>query len=314
MDKKILIAVDGSSASQRAVDYVGLMEGAMIRGLRVTLFFVMNPVPPFMRREGASDPEMYRRTRQLEKKNLAQAQEVLEEAKARLVEHGMDEGRVETKALPRASDPARDILFEAEQGMYDALVMGRRGLSKAQELFVGSVTNKVVQHAERLPLWIVGGRVSSLKVLCAVDGSEGALKAVDHLGFMLGHNPETEISLFHVGASLANYCPLDFEVSEEELAKKIEGDIMTGEAECMDDFMVRAVKVLEDGGLGRDQIKTVNREGGLSVPAAIVDEAAKGGYGTIVLGRRGESRSFFLGHVSDKVLGKAADAAVWIVG
>jgi nucleotide-binding universal stress UspA family protein len=267
-----------------------------------------------MRREGVSDPEMYRRTQRLEKKNLAQAQEVLEEAKARLVEHGMGEDRVETKALPRASDPARDILFEAEQGMYDALVMGRRGLSKAQEFFVGSVTNKVVQHAERLPLWIVGGRVTSLKVLCAVDGSEGALKAVDHLGFMLGHNPETEISLFHVGASLANYCPLDFEVSEEELAKEIEGDIMTGEAECMDDFMVRAVKVLEDGGLGRDQIKTVNREGGLSVPAAIVDEAAKGGYGTIVLGRRGESRSFFLGHVSDKVLGKAADAAVWIVG
>jgi len=204
--------------------------------------------------------------------------------------------------------------FEAEHGMYDALVMGRRGLSKAQEMFVGSVTNKIVQHAERLPLWIVGGRVASLKVLCAVDGSEGSLKAVDHMAFMLGHNPECQVTLFHVGASLANYCPLSFEVEEEELAKKIEGDLMTSEAECMEDFYVRAIKVLMEGGLSRDQIDTKSRERGVSVPGAIMDEVKAGDYGTVVLGRRGENRSFFLGHVSDKVLGKGGGAAVWIVG
>ena len=314
MNKKILIAVDGSTASNRAVDYVGLMEGAMVKDLKVVLFNAMTPVPPFMRREGQSDTETYRRVAQLERRNRKAAQEVLDAARQRLLDHGLMEEHIELKAMPRASDTARDILFEAEHGIYDALVMGRRGLSKAQELFLGSVTNKVVQHAERLPIWVVGGKVNSLKVLCAVDGSEGALKSVDHMAFMLGQNSECKVTLFHVGASLANYCPLNFEVDEAELHKEIEGDIMTTDAECMDDFYTRAIKVLMEGGLNRDQIEIKSKEGGISVPVAISDEVKSGDYGTVVLGRRGQNRSFFLGHVSDKVLHRCEHAAVWIVG
>jgi len=314
MDKKILIAVDGSHASNHAVDYVGLMEGSVIKQLTVTLFYVMNPIPPYLRREGQKDTAAYNRLVKLQKANQEEAARVMEEARGRLARHGMQEEHIQVKTVPRTADAARDILFEAEQGLYDAVVLGRRGLSKAQELILGSVTNKVVQHAERLPLWIVGGRVHSLKVLCPVDGSEGALKAVDHMAFMLGHNPECEVTLFHVGASLANYCPLNFDVDEAELHQEIEGDIMTSDAECMDDFYARAIKVLMEGGLSREQIETKSKEGGVSVPAAIIDEVKAGDYGTVVLGRRGQNRSFFLGHVSDKVLNKSEQTAVWIVG
>ena len=312
MEKKLLITVDGSSASDHAVDYVGLMEGAMIRELRVTLLYVMNPIPPIMRRDAQRNPDTFKRVRALEKKNRQDAAHILDRAKERLVRHGMDSEAIETKALPRASDAARDILFEAEHGMYDAVVLGRRGVSKAQELFVGSVTNKVVQHAERLPVWVVGGQVTSLKVLCAVDGSEGALKAVDHLSFMLGENPETRITLFHVGATLGNYCTLDF--GKDELPEGIEEDIMHADSECMDDFYARAISILMDAGFDPGQVEAKTREGGLSVSGAIIDEAKKGDYGTIVVGRRGENRSFFLGHVSDKVVTKGSGKAVWIVG
>jgi nucleotide-binding universal stress UspA family protein len=184
-------------------------------------------------------------------------------------------------------------------------------VSKAQELFVGSVTNQVVQHANRTPIWIVGSRVSSLKVLCAVDGSEGSLKAVDHLAFMLGDNPECRITLFHAGASLAGYCPLDF---GEELKKEIEGELMKSEDRCMDDFYSRAVKVLNEAGLSRDQIETKTKKGGLSVSKAILNEMRRGDYGTVVLGRRGENEASFLGHTSDKIMRGASEAAVWIVG
>ncbi len=311
MEKKVLIAVDGSAAAERAVDYVGMMEGAMVRDLTVTLFFVMNPIPQYLRKEARSDPNAYKRLKAMQKTNTQQADAVLEKAKERLLRHGMAEEKIELKALPRTSDAARDVLFQAEQGLYDALVLGRRGLSKAQELFVGSVTNKIVQHAERVPVWIIGGRISSLKVLCAVDGSEGALRAVDHMAFMLGGNPECKVTLFHVGASLANYCTLDF---DQNLETEIEGDIMRGDSECMEDFYVRAVKVLRDAGLSSDQIETKTRENVRSVNAAIVDEVKKGDYGTVVLGRRGENRSFFLGHVSDKVVTRCSEAAVWVVG
>ncbi|BEQ13310.1 universal stress protein [Desulfoferula mesophila] len=312
MEKKILVAVDGSPAALKAVDYVGLMEGALIRDLRVTLLFIMSPIPPYLRREGQRNPESFKRLRELESRNRKQAAQVLDKCAERLVRHGLDPEAVEKKPLPRSSDAARDILFEAEQGLYDALVMGRRGISKTQELFVGSVTNKIVQHAERLPLWVVGGQVTSHKVLCPVDGSEGSLKAVDHLAFMLGENPECKVTLLHVGASLGNYCTLDF--VETELAEDIEEDIMHSDAQCMDDFYARALKVLDQAGLSPDQVETKTIEGGLSVPGAILDEVKKGDYGTVVLGRRGESRSFFLGHVSDKVMSKAKDVAVWMVG
>lgn len=311
MQKKILIAVDGSSATDHAVDYVGMMQGALIKELNVTLLFIMKPVPPFMRRAGQSDPAIYKQLKSLEKSNWDEAQKVLGMAKERLIKHGMAEEVIDTKPMPRAVGAAKDILFEAEHGLYDAVVLGRRGLSKAQELFLGSVTNKVVQHASRLPIWVVGGRVTSRKVLCAVDGSEGSLKAVDHMAFLLGGNPDCQVTLFHVGATLANYCTLDF---SEDIKEKIEGELMSSDAECMDDFFSRAVKVLTDAGLEMEQVQTKSVRAKLGVASAIVSQMKKNDYGTVVLGRRGENRSFFLGHVSDNVLTKSEDHAVWIVG
>lgn len=311
MEKKLLIAIDGSPAAERAVDYVGLMEGAMIRDLKLTLFYVMNPVPPYLQREAQRDPAAFRRLGALQAKNREQATQVLDHARQRLLRHGLKEEQVELKAHPRASDTAHDILFEAEQGLYDAVVLGRRGLSKAQELFLGSITNQVVQHAQRVPVWVVGGRVASLKVLCAVDGSEGSLKAVDHLAYMLGQNPELEVTLLHVGAVLASYCPVEF---GQDLAQEIEGDLMHSDQECMDDFMTRAMKLLTEGGLEPTQIQVALVEGALGVPRAILKAVREGDFGTVVLGRRGENRSFFLGHVSDKVLAGAESSAVWVVG
>jgi nucleotide-binding universal stress UspA family protein len=257
MEKKLLIAVDGSHAAELAVDYVGLMEGAMIKELRVTLFHVMGAIPPDLARRAESEPQAYRQLAELPQRNLGQAQAALEAGKRILTRHGLGEDQVQLKAHPRIADAARDILFEAERGLYDAVVLGRRGLSKTQELFLGSVTNQVVQHADRLPVWVVGGRVTSLKVLLAVDGSEGALRAVDHLAFMLGGNPECKVTLLHVGAALANFCPVDFSRREDPSAPAAPApatpEPAVDEDLCMDDFYARALMVLKEGGLEEDQ-------------------------------------------------------------
>jgi nucleotide-binding universal stress UspA family protein len=317
MEKKLLIAVDGSHAAELAVDYVGLMEGAMIRELRVTLFHVMSPLSPDLARRAEADPLAFRQVAELRERNLGQAHQALESAQRILLRHGLGEDQVELKAHPRVADTARDILFEAEQGLYDAVVLGRRGLSKTQELFLGSVTNQVVQHADRLPVWVVGGRIASLKVLCAVDGSEGSLKAVDHLAFMLGGNPECRVTLLHVGAALATFCPVDFSRRAGEPAPQAPEDAQVNEGDedvCMDGFYARALAVLKEGGLEEDQVEVWQRPGRLGVAGAIMDEIRAGDFGTVVLGRRGQNRSFFLGHVSDRVLGKGGEVAVWVVG
>lgn len=311
MEKKLLIAVDGSLSTERAVDYVGLMEGDRIAQLKVTLFTVMPKVPDFLRHEAQADPHAFRRLRNLEDHNHQQAQTVLLKARQRLLNHGLGQDQVEVKAHPGMAGAAHDILFQGEQGLYDAVVLGRRGLSKTQELFVGSVTARVVEHAHRLPVWVVGGRVSSLRVLCAVDGSQGSLKAVDHMAFMLGDNPDCRVTVFHVGASLKSFCPVDFSPQTRD---SIQEDLRRSDERCMGDFARQALKVLEDGGLEPDQVEYLVREGGLSVSGAVLEEARQGGYGTVVLGRSGHGKSKFLGHVSDKVMAAAQDLAVWIVG
>lgn len=311
MQKKILIAVDGSPSTERAVEYVGLMEGDRITELGVTLLHVMPGVPDFLRREAQADPQAYRRLRDMEDRNHQEAHRVLLKARERLMRHGLDPERVEVKARPRLADAAHDILFAAEQGLYDAVVLGRRGLTKTQELFAGSVTQQVVQHAHRTPVWVVGGRVSSLKVLCAVDGSEGSLKAVDHMAFMLGGNPQCKVTIFHVGASFKTFCPVDF--SPETLAD-LQEDVRRSDERCMKDFLVRARRVLSEGGLEQDQVDYLTQASAMSVSGAVLEAARAGDYGTVVLGRSGQERARFLGHVSDKVMAASEDLAVWIAG
>lgn len=46
MEKKVLLAVDGSPASRLAVDYLALMEAAVVRDLYVTALHVLEAVPP----------------------------------------------------------------------------------------------------------------------------------------------------------------------------------------------------------------------------------------------------------------------------
>lgn len=97
------MAVDGSPAALKAVDYVGLMEGALIRDLRVTLLFIMSPIPPYLRREGQRNPESFKRLRELESRNRKQAAQVLDKCAERLVRHGLDPEAVEKNPCPAAA-------------------------------------------------------------------------------------------------------------------------------------------------------------------------------------------------------------------
>jgi nucleotide-binding universal stress UspA family protein len=52
------------------------------------------------------------------------------------------------------------------------------------------------------------------------------------------------------------------------------------------------------------------------IAAAIVDEAKRGDYAVVVLGRRGRStlKDFLMGTVVHKVVHQVGDCAVWVVG
>lgn len=225
--------------------------------------------------------------------------------------YGVDPAKVEVRLQPRVAGLARDVLFEAERGLYDAVVLGRRGSNILQDVLLGSVTNKVVQHADRVPVWVVGDRITSHRVLCAVDGSSSSLRTVDHMAFMLGDNPRCEVTLFHVGANLTNLRRPELDPDADP---NLEAELAALDRRHMSEFTERALEILAEGGVRPSQVRTEINPGAGSVSRAILVEARRGDYGTVVLGRRGQGQSFFLGHVCDRVVRKGAELAVWVVG
>lgn len=175
-------------------------------------------------------------------------------------------------------------------------------------MFTHSVSTAIVEYTKTIPLWAVSREVSSTKVAVAVDGSESALTAVEHVGFMFGDNPDIRITLLHVTPKLRDYCPIEFEQKGE-----LEDIVIKGDRRCVESFFVHAKRLLQDAGIRGFQLEIKELPSIISIAKTIISEIERGGYGTVVLGRSGLSESFFLGSVSRYCFYALKDCAVWIV-
>jgi nucleotide-binding universal stress UspA family protein len=79
----------------------------------------------------------------------------MKKAKKMLLDAGLSEDQIATKVTDGSRSVADDILKEARENGFGTIVLGRRGLSKIKELFMGSVTSKVLLNSSSLTLWIV---------------------------------------------------------------------------------------------------------------------------------------------------------------
>jgi nucleotide-binding universal stress UspA family protein len=109
---RILVGTDGSPTAQIAVDRA--VEVA--RTLKATLTVLT---------AGRTEP----------------GEKLLAKERDRLSEAGVD---IETKVVEK--EPATALLEEVEQGGYDLLVVGNKGMTGVGRFFLGSVPNKVSHH------------------------------------------------------------------------------------------------------------------------------------------------------------------------
>ncbi len=308
MEKKILLAIDDSRNSRQAVSYAGELA-ASLKNISYTLFHIQPAISQFLTDEAKSSFKAQTALLKMKKKNADASLTMLEKCKEMMCEKGMDEKCIELKTVARKIGLAKDIIDYAQEKRFDAVLAGSRGLTRMQEIFMGSVTKKLVEHSRVIPLWIVDGNVvSSEKILVAVDGSESALRAVDHLSFIIGENPDIRITLFHVVPMFRQYCPIDFDESDDDM----QYIISQGDKKCIEKFFVHAFKRFSDAGISREHIR-IKEEKRQNIGRAIVEEARKEGYGTVVIGRRGQDSAFFMGSVSAYVIDKISDCAVWLV-
>jgi 2,4-dienoyl-CoA reductase-like NADH-dependent reductase (Old Yellow Enzyme family)/nucleotide-binding universal stress UspA family protein len=87
--------------------------------------------------------------------NEVEVRKMMDMAKALLLEAGIPKKAITVKLLPKRMGVARDILNELEEGGYGTVIIGRRGISKAEQFLLGSVSNKIIQNAKNCSVWII---------------------------------------------------------------------------------------------------------------------------------------------------------------
>jgi nucleotide-binding universal stress UspA family protein len=80
---------------------------------------------------------------------------VFQEAMHRFEKAGLNPDRVNTRIVTGSASRAKAIVVEAKNGGYGTIAVGRRGLSRVGEFFMGRVSNKVMQLAKEMAVWVV---------------------------------------------------------------------------------------------------------------------------------------------------------------
>lgn len=159
---RILIAVDDSEHSARALGYVGtLLREAP--DVQVTLLHVLKPMPrELLEHGGSEDPaeEMRLATElQQEQENWVRAESVMEypilvHARELLGKTGFPLDRVTLK-FGHEDNIAHNILDEARTGCYGTIVVSRHGSNGMKRFFGGGITDQLLRDASGYTLWIV---------------------------------------------------------------------------------------------------------------------------------------------------------------
>lgn len=309
MERKILVAVDDSPRSHNSLQYISLLF-ADSPDVHFHLFSsaVCQSLP--LEKKWMDDDEFFNSLTPEDRNLLQSTNYHIRESAAQLKRLGISENRITTNVHSTNAGAARDIIFEACQGYYDALLLCRRGMSKIEEAIIGSVSTRVLDSCHSIPIWILDGQVTSQKILLAVDGSTYSLRAADHLAFIMKNNPHAAITLFH--------CPTLF---PQKKTFAVENFYAEWDRKWCDEHLTREDRLfhgpeqlLLESGIHPENISRLH-VGDIDPSRQILRQASLENYGTIVIGRRSslEKKGLF-GGVTDRIMLMAEDVAVWIVG
>jgi nucleotide-binding universal stress UspA family protein len=129
--KTILVGYDGSEHSDRALDRAIelLDEGGEL---------VVVAAAEVLTRAGG-----FAGTRDVDPGDAEEAQGALDQAQAKVQQKG-----ISARTIEAHGDPADMVVQQAAEVGAELIVVGTRGLNAAQRALLGSVSTKVVHHAE----------------------------------------------------------------------------------------------------------------------------------------------------------------------
>ncbi|MGA2228277.1 MAG: universal stress protein [Syntrophobacteraceae bacterium] len=300
--KLVLVALDGSDQSMEAVKYVN--NAVNLSKAEIVLVSILGKVPDLYL-DWQKDEKAVKHGEQLQAWDAYKEEklrECMEKAAGLLEAAGVAGNAVTLTIQRRKQGVARDLISECKYG-YDAVVFGRSGLGRMDEAMMGSIASKMFINVADAPVCMVGRKPTAGKILVGMDSSLASVRVVNFVGRMLCKG-DPSVTLLHVirTAHAAN--------GELEL-KEVKED----QEQAMKPVFEKAVRSLKDCGFKPEKIATRIVSGVGSRARAIFDEAKKGKYGTIVVGRRGHSdvQEFTMGQVAYKLGQVATNMALWLI-
>jgi nucleotide-binding universal stress UspA family protein len=156
--KKLLLALDCSSHSRKAAEYVA--EAVFHHSHCQVIVLAITTGIPYSSSQvidvkAGSPPPGEIHGDEDHRQELEEVESFLQEVARMMLDKGLPEERLQVRIKPQNRGIAQDILDEAEAEGCDTIAVGRRGLSKVRALFLGSVSAAVVQQASGRTVWVV---------------------------------------------------------------------------------------------------------------------------------------------------------------
>lgn len=287
MEKHLLLTVSEQKSSLQGARYLaGFFSNKEV--VKLTLFYTM-PRPAELWDDEDKAVKL-RKQEEAVRKGAAKAREALEEAKKEVVNLGFSEDKVLTRLQMRQFGKVKDILEEGERGLYDAIVLGKRGLNWFEEAFDGSVSKELLESRRNCPVWICRSPDPERKgVLLCMDGSDSSYRAAEHTGLILGNEQRHSVKVFVVKNRALKETPEVIIAKGKELLAKSRVPNVRISSSVVEAF---------------------------SPSKAIIREAEEGGYAAVVAARGDKERSlmdrFFMGSVTMALFREIENAALWV--
>ncbi len=190
----ILLPVDGSENSLRAVHFAGCLGSALKNDLlHLTLLrvitggFISQHLSYIdLMADVVGETDTFKKIKDEHiGKNIKPA---LEQAEKILKNIGVS---AKIEKVVAEGDAAKKIVEIADKKHCSTIIMAKRGMSEIKGYFLGSVTNKVIHSVKNQSVYIVGQRIIEDSkcplpdILIPIDGSQYSLKGVKHAASLI---------------------------------------------------------------------------------------------------------------------------------
>jgi len=147
-DKHLLVAVDQTDNSKRAVLYVADFLGGF-PGFRVTLLSIVpEPEADFFDTEAEQDAWTM--------KKMEEANKMLRNYRQILIQSGFPPDKVQVRSCVNERKALSEAILQSQCGLSCCtVVVGRHHKSKSEEFLFGSTSNRIIHEAKNCAVWVV---------------------------------------------------------------------------------------------------------------------------------------------------------------